>query len=222
MKAQADKTDKAKLTIDKFKEEEIKTKDILYKVHTVMDYFSNEFMRLENFIEKYLPLKMQNAISHTLQFVMEPKQKWKLREYDEVKFLELRELLLEDKGMPDLKRECTTVIQGAREVNSKFNGFDQEKAEVRGLQDDRLMKHKHFAILSENMMSLNPVAYKRDNPEQQMDDEAPSQGVNMMLKAIAEKADAGEKRTITVNISSASSGPTPKAEERAKSSLSNK
>jgi hypothetical protein len=31
---------------------------MIYNVNLVMDEFSNEFMRLENYLEKYMPLKM--------------------------------------------------------------------------------------------------------------------------------------------------------------------
>ena len=55
-------------TIDKEDEKELMT-----KLHMVMDYFSNEFMRLENFLEKYLPLKVQNQISSTLNYTIEKK-----------------------------------------------------------------------------------------------------------------------------------------------------
>ena len=68
-----------------------------------MDEFSNEFMRLENFIEKYIPLRMQNQISETLDFILQQKDKNKLREFEEKKFLQLREVIIEDKGMPDLE-----------------------------------------------------------------------------------------------------------------------
>jgi len=30
----------------------------MFKIHQVMDFYSNEFLRLENFMEKYLPLKI--------------------------------------------------------------------------------------------------------------------------------------------------------------------
>ena len=43
-----------------FNKKESERQEILYNVNTVMDDFSNEFLRLENFIEKYLPLKLQN------------------------------------------------------------------------------------------------------------------------------------------------------------------
>ena len=86
---------------------------MMYKIHTVCDYFSNEFMRLENFIERYLPLKVQNQISHTLNYIIEPKNKWRLKDYEEQKFLELRDIMLEDKGLPDIEQECKSVIERA-------------------------------------------------------------------------------------------------------------
>ncbi len=30
----------------------------IFKINSVMDYYSNEFLRVENFLEKYLPLKV--------------------------------------------------------------------------------------------------------------------------------------------------------------------
>jgi hypothetical protein len=77
------KHEKDKIGRAEFKQESKELKEIMYKIHTVMDYFSNEFMRLENFIERYLPLKVQNQISHTLNFVIEPKNKWRLKDYDD-------------------------------------------------------------------------------------------------------------------------------------------
>ena len=53
------------MQVDKISNSQFETsnndlKDQLYKINLVMDEFSNEFMRLENFIEKYIPLRMQN------------------------------------------------------------------------------------------------------------------------------------------------------------------
>lgn len=79
-----------------------------------MDYFSNEFLRLENFMEKYIPLKIQNQISHTLNAVVEPKNKWRLKDYEEQKFLELREHMLDDKGMPNIEKETQSIIENAQ------------------------------------------------------------------------------------------------------------
>ncbi len=105
--------DRQKLTIEQHKTDQQELKDIIYRVHTVMDYFSNEFLRVENFLEKYLPLKVQNQISHTLNYVIEPKSKWRLRDYEDQKFMELREHMLEDRGLPDIEGEVKNIIEHA-------------------------------------------------------------------------------------------------------------
>jgi len=85
-----------------YKEEKKDLKDKLFKLHQVMDFYSNEFMRLENFMEKYLPLKIQNQISQTLNGVLPANQRGRIKEYEDTKFLELREYLIHDVGLPDL------------------------------------------------------------------------------------------------------------------------
>lgn len=82
-----------------------------------------------------------------------------------MRFLELREALLDDKGLPDLKRQCTQIVEKAKEVSSKFQGQENDREDCQGLQDERLMKQKHLAILSENMHKLNPAEYKKSYPE---------------------------------------------------------
>lgn len=138
---------------------------MLYQIHTVMDYYSNEFMRVENFLEKYLPLKVQNQISSTLTVVLPGKDRGRLREYEDHKFLELRENLLLDKGLPDLEKEVDKIVNNAKDISQQFTGFEGEKPELQGLQNDRLMKHKHMAILQENMMKLNPSATAAKNEQ---------------------------------------------------------
>ena len=79
-----------------------------------------------------------------------------LKEYEDKIFMELRERMLDDKGLPDLEKECKTIISNAKQQSSKFRDFETAiKPEMMGLQDDRLMKHKHMALLSQNMMKLN-------------------------------------------------------------------
>lgn len=79
-----------------------------------MDEFSNEFMRLENFIEKYVPLKMQNQISETLDFILNVKDKKQLRKFEDKKFTELRMNIIRDKGLPNLEAESKAVVDRAQ------------------------------------------------------------------------------------------------------------
>jgi hypothetical protein len=44
---------------------------------------------------------------------MHAKDKSKLKEYEDTRFLELREELVKDKGLPDLEQETKTIIETA-------------------------------------------------------------------------------------------------------------
>jgi hypothetical protein len=58
VKLQTDLLKEETVTRKAYKEEKKDLKDKMFKIHQVMDYYSNEFLRLENFMEKYLPLKI--------------------------------------------------------------------------------------------------------------------------------------------------------------------
>ena len=117
-----------------YKEEKKDLKDRMFKIHTVMDFYSNEFLRLENFMEKYLPLKIQNQISQTLNGVMPANQRGRIKEYEDTKFLELREQLIHDKGLPDLVVETNKIVEEAKTLSPQFNGIELEGPETKGLQ----------------------------------------------------------------------------------------
>lgn len=125
-------------------------------LHTVMDYYSNEFMRLENFLEKYLPLKVLNLLSKALNYTIEHKYKWKLKDWEDQTFVEMRERLLEDSGLPDMEKECKSIISTAKQQSVKFKDYDTlASPDIEGFANDRLIKHKHFAILNHNQDVIN-------------------------------------------------------------------
>ena len=133
IKVQIEKLTQEKVSEANFRIETLDLRDLVFRVHGIMDYFSNEFQRVENFLEKYLPLKVQNQISHTLTAITPNKDRWRLRDYDEVRFLEMREKMLDDKGLPDLEQECENIITSAKQQSTRFDDFDKEKADVKGL-----------------------------------------------------------------------------------------
>ncbi len=73
-----------------------------------------------------------------------------------MRFLELREKMLDDRGVPDIKEECSRIMKKAQELSPKFIGFEKESPDMQGLQDGKLMKQKHMVILHENMKKLGP------------------------------------------------------------------
>ena len=67
-----------------FMKHEIEQKECFKVINSVLDEFSNEFLRLENFMEKYIPLKFQNTISEAFNFIL-PK-----RDLEQYKILEAK------------------------------------------------------------------------------------------------------------------------------------
>jgi len=65
--------------------------------------------------------------------VLPGKDRGRLREYEDHKFLELRENLLLDKGLPDLEKEVDKIVNNAKDISQQFTGFEGEKPELQGL-----------------------------------------------------------------------------------------
>lgn len=67
----------------------------------------NHFAMVENFVEKYVPIKTQTHISKTLHFVFQHTNMHEaleqLDEYEDTTFAEMHQVVLEDEGMPDLR-----------------------------------------------------------------------------------------------------------------------
>jgi hypothetical protein len=57
---------------------------------------------VENFVEKYIPIRIQSTISETLTYILPYSQRTKLIEFDKKKFQELHQIILEDDGIPRL------------------------------------------------------------------------------------------------------------------------
>ena len=83
-------------------------------------------------------------------------QRGRIKEYEDSKFLELREALIHDEGLPDLVMETTKIVEQAKTLSPQFQGIELEGPETKGLQEDQIMRNKHFAILHNGMNTLNP------------------------------------------------------------------
>lgn len=62
----------------------------------------NHFAMVENFVEKYIPIRIQSQISEALQLVLPFKEAQTLHAYEKDKFKELHQIILDDDGVPDL------------------------------------------------------------------------------------------------------------------------
>ena len=62
---------------------------------------------VENFVEKYVPIRIQSQVGKTLHAVLKPFVPHyieKLEEYEEEIFGEMHQVVLDDDGMPDLHK----------------------------------------------------------------------------------------------------------------------
>ena len=62
----------------------------------------NHSITIENFMEKYLPIKIQSQISDTVKIVTDKKSRKNLDLYEQHKYEELHSAILEDNGDPSI------------------------------------------------------------------------------------------------------------------------
>jgi len=67
-----------------------------------VDNHGNHFAMVENFVEKYVPIRIQSTISEVLTFILPLQDKEKLNDFEKKKFAELHQIILEDDGIPRL------------------------------------------------------------------------------------------------------------------------
>jgi hypothetical protein len=67
---------------------------------------------------------------------MPTNQRGRIKEYEDTKFLELREALIHDKGLPDLVLETNKIVEQSKIISPQFQGIELEGPETKGLQED--------------------------------------------------------------------------------------
>ena len=104
-------------------------------------------------------------VYETLEQVIPIKDKQKLHDAAEKRYLILRNAIIEDKGMPNLVEEVKQIINQASKHDQNFNQFlipGQVDKEALGLQDERMQRHKAMVLIQENMMKMDNIT----NPPQ--------------------------------------------------------
>lgn len=67
-----------------------------------VENYGNHFAMVENFVEKYIPIRIQSTISEVLSLVLPYNEKKKLGDFEKKRFMELHQVILEDDGIPKL------------------------------------------------------------------------------------------------------------------------
>lgn len=97
----------------------------IHKNQVELDQKTNQFNTVENFVEKYIPIRIQSQISETLGQVLPRAQLNKLENYEMEKFNELNMKILEDDGSANLASIMREIL---KEVVA-----EQEEAKRKGL-----------------------------------------------------------------------------------------
>ena len=85
---------------------------------------------LQNWIEKYEPLKVQHQITETLSVCINRKSRLKLAEYDLQVCAALREAILADFGVPTIKEKILDLITQMERESQKVTGIFNLGSEV--------------------------------------------------------------------------------------------
>jgi hypothetical protein len=102
-------------------------KDMKYCIFSVEDVFRN-LKSTENYIEKYLPFKIQNFITDSLYFCLGKKELYKLQEHDTRLYNKLQDIILSDDGKPALNKTSYRIPKYKPIVLDSENVENQEMA----------------------------------------------------------------------------------------------
>ena len=96
------RTDRMDALMDKFKEN--------------LEANTNHFIMVENFIDKYMPLRIQNQIAEMIEQVF-PEMKFKLHEYNSKTVECFHKIIMDDEGVPK-------ILQKIKEVRHDIQMYD--------------------------------------------------------------------------------------------------
>lgn len=100
------------MTVSQYTDEMRKSHKILDKLCFDTDFLKNSMIKLENWVEKYQPLKIQKQITETLSCCLESaRAKGKLLEYDRDAKRLMRNVILKDVGDPKQINEMMDLCQ---------------------------------------------------------------------------------------------------------------
>ena len=85
-------------------------KDTLHQFDMRLDDLRDSQKSMQNWIEKYEPLKVQHQITDTLAVCINRKARIKLAEYDLGKCAQLREGILTDHGVPSIREKILDLL----------------------------------------------------------------------------------------------------------------
>jgi hypothetical protein len=75
----------------------------------ILEDHHNHSLTIENFMEKYMPIKVQTQISETCKSFIDKRGKKHLEQHETIKFDELHAAILLDEGDPAIKKQMQAL-----------------------------------------------------------------------------------------------------------------
>ncbi len=175
------------LEIEAAKVNNLDYKNEMQSVHKILDKlsFNSDFLRnamiqLENWVEKYQPLKIQKQITETLTCCLESaRAKGKLLDYDRDVKKHMRHIILKDIGDPKQLQEmmdlCQRIEDGAH-VKRIMKKDDEEEIQAKKVE---------LVYTAEG--GLQPKKDVSDSEDEEIDEEALHREEHERINAIEEE-----------------------------------
>ena len=74
----------------------------------------NEVKSLENWVEKYVPLRLQHQIGQSVYKFLSKKHQRKFQDQIDRRCVELRTEVMKDVGIPRLQQKCLSILSDMR------------------------------------------------------------------------------------------------------------
>lgn len=115
--------EQTKVSSELFNQELDETKNKMHGFDQRLDELFDSQKSMQNWIEKYEPLKVQHLITDTLSVCINRKARLKLAEYDLAKCAQLREKILADHGVPTFKERVLDLLTQIEKESQKVMGL---------------------------------------------------------------------------------------------------
>ena len=106
----------------------------------------NKLLTTDNYLEKYLPFRIQTFISETLHAVLDKKSRLILHEYEDDKFGEMHHVILEDNGVSYLDKTESVLpnIVNYSTLQEQVQVEEQRESEVQRKRENEKKKKKEL------------------------------------------------------------------------------
>lgn len=116
-------------------------------------FYKNHFMKVENFIEKYLPVNVQKQIGLSLMNMLSEKDNklQRYKEYEGAYFQGMSESILKDDGIADLVQSMKRVYKEAYKHKVESNGGMEDEEEFAQLNTEQVKFREEMMPNSEEV-----------------------------------------------------------------------